>query len=106
MKIKFFVAILSVLAMWSSNSSCYAGLNVPACSVVQKKAINSTGGDKNVLQRLCKKGDIDSVALLIKNGANVNEQDDMGISPLYIAAAGDRLNIASLLLKSGAKIDI
>eukprot|EP01038_Epipyxis_sp_PR26KG_P009180 gene9180-12379_t len=47
----------------------------------------------------------DIAELLIKYGANVNMQDDDGVTPLFYAAGYDSGDIAELLLKYGANIN-
>ncbi|HEB73090.1 MAG TPA: hypothetical protein ENI77_10775, partial [Nitrospirae bacterium] len=49
---------------------------------------------------------IDSVvALLVKNGAEIDAEDSCGQTPLAIAVTGNHLNIALLLLTHGADVD-
>ena len=45
------------------------------------------------------------VQLLITNGANVNQADNFGKSPLYIAANQGKEDVVALLLKSGADVN-
>ncbi len=48
--------------------------------------------------------DTPEVRRLIKAGANVNAQDERGVSPLVIATETDQYEIAELLIKSGADV--
>ena len=43
---------------------------------------------------------------LIPTGANVNQQDQYGRSPLHVAAAVDYAEMVEFLLQNGADIDI
>ncbi|WP_342219622.1 ankyrin repeat domain-containing protein [Rickettsiella endosymbiont of Miltochrista miniata] len=52
------------------------------------------------------KRDYSSVRRLLKNGANPNEQDNEGLTPLHFAAKDNRVVIASLLIQNGADIMI
>lgn len=53
------------------------------------------------------KGDkVSFIKALIKAGANVNEQDESGRTPLMIAALYENNEMASLLLQSNARIDL
>jgi ankyrin repeat protein len=51
-------------------------------------------------------GDQKSVAYLLDRGADVNYQDDFGLSPLHVAASTQDSNCVSLLLKRGAKVNV
>lgn len=44
-------------------------------------------------------------ALLIENGANVNEKDEFGITPLMHAASQGKFDIVKLLIKNGANVN-
>lgn len=50
-------------------------------------------------------GTLDGVKALIKAGANVNEKDSYGFTPLIEATLKENIEIARLLLDNGAKID-
>lgn len=50
-------------------------------------------------------GSEETVKKLIKNGANVNEKDAWGFTPLIQATIMNKPGIASFLLKQGAKVD-
>ncbi|MFC1794190.1 ankyrin repeat domain-containing protein [Planctomycetota bacterium] len=52
-----------------------------------------------------KKGDVDQVKLLISKGADINEKDKKGWTPLHSAAWYSHKNIAELLIAEGANID-
>ena len=51
-----------------------------------------------------KEGHIDCVRLLLSAGAAVDLQDDVGVSPLYVAAQEDQTDCAQLLLGAGAAL--
>lgn len=51
-------------------------------------------------------GNYASVKHLLKNGANPNEQDADGLTPLHLAAIDNRMYIINLLLQHGALIMI
>jgi uncharacterized protein len=50
-------------------------------------------------------GDSETVAQLLRLGANVNAQDKRLETPLHCAARAYQPEVAALLLKSGAKVD-
>jgi ankyrin repeat protein len=51
-------------------------------------------------------GSIELVTKLIANGYDVNYKDRHGFTALYVAVVKRRINIAHLLLKNGADVDI
>lgn len=44
--------------------------------------------------------------LLIKHGANVNKQNDLGKTPLHLAAEHGKTSVVNLLHNNGADINI
>ncbi|APR97800.1 ankyrin repeat domain-containing protein [Wolbachia endosymbiont of Folsomia candida] len=50
-------------------------------------------------------GDLEDVRRFIRNGADINEQDDMGNTPLYIAASAGHLTIVNALIAAGADVN-
>lgn len=50
-------------------------------------------------------GDVDRVANLIKNGANVNVKDRWGWAPMSMAAYGGYSDIAKILIEAGADLE-
>ena len=52
------------------------------------------------------KNSIGIVRLLINKGANVNATNEIGVTPLMIAAASHQMDAVKLLLKKGAKIRV
>jgi len=51
-------------------------------------------------------GNLEMLAWLIENGANINHQDKNGYSALHFAAQEKRIRIADLLLKHGASLEL
>lgn len=50
-------------------------------------------------------GDIETVGLLIKSGANVNDNYERNRTPLHIAIGYKRFEIAKLLINNGANVN-
>lgn len=70
---------------------------------VKKDQVQSLSGSESPLHEAIFKGDFESVKKFIQYGADVNKVfRDM--SPLMVAARFNRVEIAKLLLKSGAKV--
>ena len=51
-------------------------------------------------------GDLERVRRSLEAGANADQLDDLGVSPLSMAAMRDDLALAGLLLESGAQVDV
>ena len=62
-------------------------------------------GDTPLLIALSNEGNKETVELLIEMGADVNVQNDLGITPLIIAISDGDRDMAKLLLDSGAHAD-
>lgn len=62
--------------------------------------------EKLSLLEAAKDGNQDQVALLISNGADVNQTDDSGYTPLMWAARYNYMEISRLLVSAGARIGI
>ena len=52
------------------------------------------------------KGDLASINGLLDKGADINQQDSAGRTPLYLTSCNDRVEIVKQLLEAGAKVDI
>lgn len=52
------------------------------------------------------RGNIDEVKRLLSTGTDVNTTDDQGITPLMMAAMGDAVDVARLLINSHAGLDL
>ncbi|XP_064389815.1 uncharacterized protein LOC135337765 isoform X3 [Halichondria panicea] len=61
--------------------------------------------DENTLITACEKGDIKTVILLIDKGANVDENNMDGMTPLYVACENSHTEIAQLLIDKGADVN-
>lgn len=54
----------------------------------------------------CRTGDLERVIELIERGVNVNCKGSFNLNPLSLAVNGDHKDIARLLLKNGAQVEI
>jgi len=57
------------------------------------------------LHNAAQRGDVASVRSLLSDGADINEFDDLGHTPLHYAAAAEHLETVKLLLQSGADVN-
>lgn len=73
----------------------------PSSSYKMKR--DSTG--RSLLQRACKKGDIEAVKNLIARGADANESDFGGFTCLHEAALAGNTEIVEFLIKKGADVN-
>ncbi|MDF9428284.1 ankyrin repeat domain-containing protein [Cupriavidus gilardii] len=65
----------------------------------------TTGKLEARLQAAAAKGDAATVALLLKQGANVESRDDSGATPLLIATRHNHIEAARLLIDAGADVN-
>ena len=62
--------------------------------------------DANGIYRLAiQEENIEMVRLLLENGANIDQTDELGNTPLFITAYKGNIGMVNLLLEKGAKID-
>ena len=47
-------------------------------------------------------GDVDSLALLLENGANINSQGESGFTPLHYSVEQEKHDLLAYLVKNGA----
>lgn len=73
----------------------------PSTSYKMKR--DSTG--RSLLQRACKKGDLEAVKNLIARGADANESDFGGFTCLHEAALAGNTKIVEFLIKKGADVN-
>ena len=65
--------------------------------------VNQPGlGEDSLLHLAAFHSDYRDVELLLKNGANVNEKGDIGLTALHCAASRNKLEIVKLLVRYGA----
>jgi ankyrin repeat protein len=64
------------------------------------------GGNTELIKKSCNKHDLESVRLLIKNGANLDLQNTDGMTALQCACLNNNSKIAALLIEAGASLDI
>jgi ankyrin repeat protein len=64
------------------------------------------GGRPDALQVAAERGHVETVALLLDRGADVNATGEYGWSPVHLAANWGHTEVAGLLLDRGAKMDI
>ncbi|MDX1916483.1 MAG: ankyrin repeat domain-containing protein, partial [Rickettsiaceae bacterium] len=70
---------------------------------LERQDINARGpGKTTLLQVVSGCGDLELVKSLIKHGAEIEESDDGGITPLHAASQGGHIDVVKYLVKSGA----
>ena len=69
---------------------------------------NAVGGTdaETPLYRACVNGSVDIVQVLLRNKASPNVLTTLGITPLCVAAIIGHVEIADILLKAGAEVDL
>lgn len=60
---------------------------------------------RSLLQRACKKGNIEDIKSYLKRGANANESDFCGFTCLHEAALEGHVDVVEILLQNGADIN-
>ncbi|KAH3673027.1 hypothetical protein WICMUC_003940 [Wickerhamomyces mucosus] len=73
---------------------------------LKKSRVGRDSAGRLKLQRFCDKGKLEEAKILIKEGANVNDQDYAGNSALHEAALKGFTDIVKLLLDNGAEVDL
>jgi uncharacterized protein len=65
--------------------------------------VNSVGRERQTpLHIACRRGALEDVKMLLENRANINSQDDAGITPLISAVLRKDCGLVKLLLEAGA----
>jgi ankyrin repeat protein len=57
------------------------------------------------LHRAARVGDVNEVERVLDQGLNPNLFDEIGMTPLHYAAAGEHFDVVSLLLRRGARVN-
>ncbi|KAK2526433.1 hypothetical protein Q9233_008203 [Columba guinea] len=65
---------------------------------------DNTWGFFPIIDKACIDENLDMVKFLVENGANVNQQDNEGWTPLHAVASCGYLNIAEYLISHGANV--
>jgi len=63
-------------------------------------------GLNNQLLQAAKRGEVDTIGKLIKNGANINAQDSKGRTAIMNATYNNDVETAKILIKAGADVNI
>lgn len=71
---------------------------------LEEKLYNDCIGDYMIIYRACNEGNVDVVNMLLGKGANLDDRDRHGDTPLLLACRGGHEEIALALLKNGANI--
>lgn len=61
--------------------------------------------DDSPLHEATRNGDLDKARELISNGADINQENNQGLTPLHIIALNGRTDLAELLLECGAEVN-
>jgi ankyrin repeat protein len=56
--------------------------------------------------RAIQEDDLEAVEYFIKNGADVNQADDDGMTPLFIASANGYIEVVKYLIRNGANLNM
>jgi len=57
------------------------------------------------LHEATRNGDVEAARQLISDGANINEENNQGLTPLHLIALNGRTDLAELFLESGAAVN-
>lgn len=86
-------------AYWGMSHSVYRLMDT------DQKSPSATPQEGSALHRATRNGDIETVKTLVGNGADVNAENEQGLTPLHIIALNGRTDLAEVLLDSGATIN-
>lgn len=88
------------------NAAVQAEKAEAALVLLQAGADPNVKKGPSVLHEAAKTGLVKVVDYLLKKGADVNAVNSSGLTPLAMAATGDQLEVATLLLASGADVKL
>ena len=66
---------------------------------------NPSSNEENALHKAIKNGDMKAVQELVLSGANIEEKNDIGQTPLHFAVTEYQISIIEFLIQQGANID-
>lgn len=89
----------------ASTSSTHHSKKATRTSKVRTYKIKRDSTGRSLLQRACKKGDLDEVKSYIARGADANESDFGGFTCLHEAALAGHTDIVEFLIKHGADVN-
>ncbi|XP_029403963.1 ankyrin repeat domain-containing protein 54 isoform X2 [Mus pahari] len=72
------------------------------------RRLGPTGKEVHALKRLrdsANANDVETVQLLLDHGADPNQQDGLGNTPLHLAACTNHVPVITTLLRGGARVD-
>ena len=76
-----------------------------ACGAWAETAGGQVAGSGGTLHAAAERNDIETMAALIAGGADLDAEDDRGLSPLHLAATRNGYEAVELLLDHGTEID-
>jgi hypothetical protein len=91
----------------SGDGNAYWGMSHSVHKMVQDAPAAARGdGDMDrLLHQATQNGDVEQVKQLIAQGANVDHENEQGMTPLHWSALNGRSDLAELLIEHGAAIN-
>jgi ankyrin repeat protein len=74
-------------------------------TVVQQQTVMTPGDFSHNPWKLASFGELDTIKSLIEAGVHVDESDEMGFSPLALAARNNHDKVVSLLIENGSDVN-
>jgi ankyrin repeat protein len=71
-----------------------------------EKFWRGSGPPPNVLHQACSAGSTSAVSRLLAEEVNVDEQDDMGVTPMYYGAVSGNVSVVRMLLARQADVNV
>jgi len=84
---------------WGMSHSVYRLMDTESPSP------SATPSPDSALHHATRNGDLETVKSLIESGADLNAQNDQGLTPLHLTALNGRTDLAAVLLENGAEIN-
>ncbi|THD18925.1 putative ankyrin repeat domain protein [Fasciola hepatica] len=75
-------------------------------AVSEKTSVRNSSTIQSALMHLIKTGDLDTLKQLVREGANVNEQDEHGWTALHEFSSRNLSRLVAYLLRHGARVEL
>jgi ankyrin repeat protein len=97
--------VAAVLAIWLAAGSCTTAKSSAPPAVAPAAAPSGTAHEPEALHRAAVQGDCSEIRRLLEAGADIEAENEAGLTPLIVAANAGRPDVVSLLIENGVAVD-